>query len=51
MELAINVLCVAVGLAGGAAGYRYWLKKDPARLEALAQQIKALRKKVEDKAS
>lgn len=41
MELIPIVIALLVGAAGGAAGYRYWLKRDPEALEALAAKIKA----------
>jgi predicted negative regulator of RcsB-dependent stress response len=44
------LVCSHILAAGaGAAGYRYYLKRDPAKLEAWAQAIKAASQKIEDK--
>ena len=40
MELIPFVIAFVAGLAVGAAGYRYMLKRDPAKLEAWAQKLK-----------
>lgn len=41
----VDLITLGLGFAGGlfvgAAGYRYMLKRDPAKLEAWAQEIKA----------
>lgn len=42
MEPVVFLVGVAVGVAIGAWAYRRALKKDPAKLEALAQKIKNL---------
>jgi hypothetical protein len=42
------LLAVAVGCIGlGAAGYRYMLKRNPAKLEAWAQAIKEARERAQ----
>jgi hypothetical protein len=38
-----------VAAALGAAGYRYYLKRDPAKLEAWAQALKVAGKQIEEK--
>lgn len=40
-------LALLIGVAVGAWGYRYWLKRDPERLEAWAKRLKALAEEVE----
>jgi hypothetical protein len=40
MELILLLVVFGAGAACGFAGYRWALKKDPARLEALAKKIK-----------
>jgi hypothetical protein len=41
-----SLLFMAGGLIVGAMGYRYYLKRDPAKLEALAQKLKQIGEKV-----
>ena len=41
-----NILFMAGGLIIGAMGYRYFLKRSPERLEALAQKFKQIGEKV-----
>jgi hypothetical protein len=43
MELIPIAIAFVGGLAAGAAGYRYMLKRDPAKLEAWAKKIKEAR--------
>lgn len=38
--LAVGVPAFLFGCGLGAAGYRYWLKRDPAKLEKWAQEAK-----------
>jgi hypothetical protein len=45
----IAALSFVAGGALGAAGYRYYLKRDPAKLEAWAQALKAAGQKIEEK--
>lgn len=46
----INIALYVLAFGGGCAFYRYWLKRDPAKLEAWAQAIKAKAAEVEAKA-
>jgi len=41
-----NLLFLAGGLIVGAMGYRYYLKRSPERLEALAKKLKQIGEKV-----
>jgi len=43
----IEGLAFVAGAAVGAWGYRYWLKRDPERLEAWAKRLKALAEQVQ----
>jgi ABC-type antimicrobial peptide transport system permease subunit len=38
------VVTLVIGVAVGAMGYRYWLKRDPVALELWAQKLKELGK-------
>jgi uncharacterized iron-regulated membrane protein len=50
METIIIAALTGIACLGlGAAGYRYYLKRDPAKLEALAQALKAAGQKIEEK--
>jgi hypothetical protein len=49
INMAALTLSHAAAIGIGAAGYRYYLKRDPAKLEAWAQAIKAAAQKIEDK--
>ena len=40
MELITHAIALSLGLALGFAGYRYYLKRNPANLEAWARRIK-----------
>ncbi len=43
----IEGLAFAAGVAVGAWGYRYWLKRDPERLEAWAKRLKSFAERAE----
>lgn len=45
-QLILLALVFLVGLVSGIMGYRYFYKKDAARIEELAAQIKALGERV-----
>lgn len=47
MELLTPVLTFVAGIALGFAGYRYFLKRNPEKLEAWARQIKLARQAAE----
>ena len=49
MELILATSALAIGICIGAAGYRYVLKRNPAKLEAWARQIKLAREAAERK--
>lgn len=40
MELITHAVTLTVGIALGFAGYRYYLKRNPEKLEAWARRIK-----------
>jgi hypothetical protein len=42
------LIALAAGIGIGAGGYRYTLKRNPAKLQALAAAIKAKARRVED---
>jgi hypothetical protein len=41
IEILTNLVALLAGVGIGAAGYRYYLKRDPSKLEAWAQALKA----------
>ena len=47
MDIIIPIIAFLVGAALGASGYRYYLKRDPARIEKLAAAIKSAGRRFE----